>query len=361
MVAARWRAVWQALQHRWGQRAGLPGVAIDIDAAWATCFEMRLADSLQAVDVWFQLHAQAAAQTGLTHGALALDYLATPDVQPAQIHYRVFAVPVQLLTRLQTVVQQQGLRLTRLGLCDGTQDAGTSVINFLPHRQLRLRAQQRTFAVRCGCGLLLGVVMAGVVHGLQWVLAQEALPEAAVQLQTQQQLSAAQRTHSDAQRLLQQQLDAQARRQARWSQQQPSLQWQALLQDPSVQLWYAQISQEGTTWRVVGEALNPTAVTHLQTQLTPLPIWQTPPELKAWHALPASALRWPVWQFELAGTLKDTAVKGEAMKGEAMKGEAIKGDAEIVLKASLGQTTPSGPAGHAGHPLPPADAVHPTP
>ena len=356
MVASRWRAVWQALQHRWGQRRGWSGVAIDIDAAWVACFEMRLPDSLQAVDVWFQLHAQAAAQTGLSHGALALDYWATPDTQPAQVHYRVFAVPTQLVTRLQAVVQQQGLRLTRLGVCAVTQDAGTAAINFLPHRQMRLRAQQWAFAVRCGWGLLLGVAMSGTVYGLQWVLAREALPEVAVQLQTQQQLFAAQRAYGDAQRLLQQQRDAQTRRQARLSQQQRSLQWQALLQDPSVQLWYAQISQEGTTWRVVGEALNPTAVTHLQTQLTPLPIWQTPPELKAWHALPASPLRWPVWQFELAGNLKGAAVKGEAMKGEAMKG-----DVETGLETSLGQAIPSGSAGQAGHRLPSADAEHPTP
>lgn len=320
-MSRQWLSVClQAMEQRWGpHRNSSRCVAVDLDSTWVTRFEVRLTDALQPDDVWFQLHAEAAAQAGLAGGAVALDFTSEHDRTAAEVLYRVSAVPWVLLTRVQAALQDMGWRLSRLGVYEPQSDGAvaTSAVNFLPHRQMRLRHIQRRFGWRCAMALLCGVLSA---HGVRmgWTLGVSHMgADEATQARAQKTLRDTQAQHDAVRIAWQQRNEAQSQRQAHRTQQQQTLQWQTVLQANKAAVWYAQLVQEGTSWRLLGQALAESDVQHLQTQLAAAPIWQTPPTLKQWTALPPSPeVRLPVWQFELIGVLRGattrTATAGSA-------------------------------------------------
>lgn len=303
-----WSVCLQAMAQRWRSHCNSSRcVAVDLDSAWVTRFEMRLTDALQPDDVWFQLHAEAAEQAGLAGQAMALDFTSEHDRTTAEVLYRVSAVPWVLLMRVQAALHNRGWRLSRLGVYEPQNDAtlAPSAVNFLPHRQMRLRRIQRQFGWRCAVALLCGVLGA---HGLRmgWVLGVSHLgADEATQALAQKTWRDTQAQHDALHLVWQQHKEAQSIRQAQWVQQQQALQWQTVLQANRAAVWYAKLVQEGTSWRLSGQALTEGDVLHLQTQLAAAPIWQTAPTLKQWTALPPSAkVRLPVWQFELMGVLR---------------------------------------------------------
>ncbi len=291
----------------WGQTADARHhVCVDMDLVWVTCFDMRLTDALHADDVWFQLQTEAAAQMHLPVDAVVLDFFATHERAASQVLYRVFALPKDVLTRVQTAFSDMGLRLLRLGAYDpqGLYGAELSAINFLPHRQMLLQHLKRQFAWLYSAALMSGMLLAlgGQAVWTFW-LSQTGADETA-RLQAQQTRNDLQVQLDAAQQKLQQQTQLQSQMQSRHQHQQQTLQWQAVLQDNPAAIWYAQLEQEGSAWRLSGQALAKADVQRLQSQLARLPIWQTPPALKRWvDAPPAPQVRMPVWAFELAGVL----------------------------------------------------------
>jgi hypothetical protein len=169
-----------------------------------------------------------------------------------------------------------------------------------------LQQRKRQFAWRFAAALVSGMVLA---LGLQsvwtfWV-SQKGADDTAL-LKAQQTRNDLQDQLDAAQQKLQQQTHLQSQMKNRLQQQQQTLQWQAVLRDNPTAIWYAQLGQEGSAWRLSGQASTKTDVQRLQSQLTRLPIWQTPPALKRWvDAPPAPQVRMPVWAFELAGVLLD--------------------------------------------------------
>jgi Tfp pilus assembly protein PilN len=281
-------------------------VAVDMDLAWVTCFDLRLTDALHADDVWFQLQTEAAAQMHLSVDAVVLDFFATHESAVSQVLYRVFALPKDVLTRVQMALSGMGSRLLRLGVYDsqGLYGVELSTINFLPYRQTLLQQRKRQFAWRFSAALVSGMVLAlGVQSVWAFWLSQTGADDTA-RLQAQQTRNDLQAQLDAAQQKLQQQTHLQSQMQNRHQQQQQALQWQAVLQDNPTAIWYAQLGQEGSAWRLSGQALAKADVQRLQSQLARLPIWQTPPALKRWvDAPPAPQVRMPVWAFELAGVL----------------------------------------------------------
>jgi Tfp pilus assembly protein PilN len=281
-------------------------VAVDMDLAWVTCFDMRLTDALHADDVWFQLQTEAAAQMHLSVDAVVLDFFATHESAVSQVLYRVFALPKDVLTRVQMALSGMDLRLLRLGVYDpqGLYGAELSAINFLPYRQMLLQQRKRQFAWRFAAALVSGMVLAlGVQSVWAFWLSQTGADETA-RLQAQQKHNGLQAQLDAAQQKLQQQTQLQSQMQSRHQHQQQTLQWQAVLQDNPTAIWYEQLGQEGSAWRLTGQALAKADVQRLQSQLARLPIWHTPPTLKHWgDAPPAPQVRMPVWAFELAGVL----------------------------------------------------------
>ena len=281
-------------------------VRVDMDLAWVTCFDVRLTDALHADDVWFQLQTEAAAQMHLPVDAVVLDFFPTHESAASQVLYRVFALPKDVLTRVQTAFSDMGLRLLRLGAYDsqGLYGVELSAINFLPHRQMRLQHLKRQFAWLYSAALMSGMLLAlgGQAVWTFW-LSQTGADETA-RLQARQTRNDLQAQLDIAQQKLQQQTQLQSQMQSRHQHQQQTLQWQAVLQDNPAAIWYAQLEQEGSAWRLSGQALAKADVQRLQSQLARLPIWQTPPALKRWvDAPPAPQVRMPVWAFELAGVL----------------------------------------------------------
>jgi Tfp pilus assembly protein PilN len=281
-------------------------VTVDIDLAWVSCFEMRLTDALSADDVWFQVQAEAAAQMHLAVDEVAFDFISEHSVTGTQLIHRVFAVPKALLSSLVSVIADRGLRLTRLGVCDpqGMGAIVPSQINFLPYRQMRLQQSKRQCAWRCVAAVVCGIVLALGEQSVRafWLL-QTGVDQAA-RMRTQQTLHDTQVQFNVLQQLWQQQTQLQAQQQSRHQQQQQTLLWQMVLHDNPSAIWYAQLTQEGRAWRLAGQALAQADVQRLQTQLSGLPIWQTPPALKQWVAVPPEPqVRMPVWQFELVGVL----------------------------------------------------------
>lgn len=300
------------LEQQWGLSTDAnTDVTIDIDLAWVNCFEMRLTDSLDAEDVWFQVQTEAAAHMRLAVEEVAFDFTTEHHPSDKQVVYRVFAVREALLTSLSSVVGGMGLQLSRLGVCD-PQGAGAitpSEINLLPHRQMRLQRSKRQFAWCCVAALLVGMVLAmGLQSAWTFWLSQTGVGEAE-RLRAQQTLNDTQAQLDAAQHMLKQQTQQQSQQQSRQQQQQQTLQWQSVLHDNLSAIWYVQLEQEGSAWRLLGQALAKADVQHLQTQLSGLPIWQTPPALKQWTVLPPEPqVRMPLWQFELAGVLLDSAL-----------------------------------------------------
>ena len=298
------------MEQQWSLSANAnTDVTIDIDLAWVNCFEMRLTDALHADDVWFQVQTEAAAQMHLAVEEVAFDFTTEHHPSDKRVVYRVFAVPQRLLTNLVLVVGGMGLRLSRLGVCD-PQGAGAitpSEINFLPHRQIQLQQSKRQLALRCFAAMLCGVVLTvALQYSLTFWLSQTGVGETD-RLRAQQTLNDTQAQLDAAQQLLQQQTQLQSQQQIREQQQQQTLQWQTVLHDNLSAIWYVQLEQEGSAWRLLGQALAKADVQHLQTQLSGLPIWQAPPALKQWTVLPPEPqVRMPLWQFELAGVLLDT-------------------------------------------------------
>ena len=283
-------------------------VCVDMDLAWVTCFDMRLTDALHADDVWFQLQTEAAAQMHLPVDAVALDFFATHERVASQVLYRVFALPKDVLTRVQTAFSDMGLRLLRLGAYDpqGLYGVELSAINFLPHRQMRLQHLKRQFAWLYSAALMSGMLLAlgGQAVWTFW-LSQTGADETA-RLQARQTRNDLQAQLDIAQQKLQQQTQLQSQMQSRHQHQQQTLQWQAVLQDNPAAIWYAQLGQEGSAWRLSGQALVKADLQRLRSQLARIPIWQTPPALKRWvDAPPAPQVRMPVWAFELVGVLLD--------------------------------------------------------
>jgi Tfp pilus assembly protein PilN len=306
LVAMQWR-LWFDMP--WGKLAHAQHhVCVDVDLVWVTCFDMRLTDALHADDVWFQLETEAAAQMHLSVDAVALDFFAVHESAVSQVLYRVFALPKDVLTRVQTTLSDDGLQLLRLGVCDaqGMRTRDLSAINFLPHRQMHLRQCKRQFAWCFAAALMSGMalVLGGQSVWAYW-LSQTGADETAC-LQAQQTRSDIQIQLDAAQQKLQQQTLLQSQLQRRHQQQQQTLQWQAVLHHNSTAIWYSQLEQEASAWRLSGQALAKTDVQRLESQLARLPIWQTPPALKRWvDAPPAPQVRMPVWAFELVGVLLD--------------------------------------------------------
>ena len=303
-----WRQIADARHH----------VCVDLDLAWVTCFDMRLTDALHADDVWFQLQTEAAAQMHLPVDAVALDFFAAHESPASQVLYRVFALPKDVLTRVQMALSGMDSRLLRLGVYDsqGLYGDELSAINFLPYRQMLLQQRKRQFAWRFAAALVSGMVLAlGVQSVWAFWLSQTGADDTA-RLQAQQTRNDLQAQLDAAQLKLQQQTQLQSQMQSRHQQQQQALQWQAVLQDNPTAIWYAQLGQEGSAWRLSGQALAKADVQSLQSQLARLPIWQAPPALKRWVDAPsAPQVRMPVWAFELVGVLLDV---GEAHKLEGV-------------------------------------------
>lgn len=293
----------------WGQTADARHhVCVDMDLVWVTCFDMRLTDALHADDVWFQLQTEAAAQMHLPVDAVVLDFFATHERAASQVLYRVFALHKDVLTRVQTAFSDMGSRLLRMGVCDaqGVRTQELSAINFLPHRQMLLQQRKRQFAWCFAAALVCGMVLAEVVQSVWTAWLSHKGADEALRLQAHQTLSDTQAQLEAAEKKLQQQTHLQSQMQSRFQHQQQTLQWQAVLQDNSTAIWYAQLGQEGGAWRLSGQALVKADVQRLQSQLARLPIWQTPPVLKRWFdAPPSPQVRMPVWAFELVGVLLD--------------------------------------------------------
>ncbi len=322
-------------------------VCVDMDLAWVTCFDMRLTDALHADDVWFQLQTEAAAQMHLPVDAVALDFFATHERVASQVLYRVFALPKDVLTRVQTAFSDMGLRLLRLGAYDsqGLYGVELSAINFLPHRQMRLQHLKRQFAWLYSAALMSGMLLAwgGQAVWTFW-LSQTGADETA-RLQAQQTRNDLQAQLDIAQQKLQQQTQLQSQMQSRHQHQQQTLQWQAVLQDNPAAIWYAQLGQEGSAWRLSGQALAKADVQRLQSQLARLPIWQTPPVLKRWVDAPsAPQVRMPVWAFELVGVLLDVegVHKLEGVTQNANQ-NAPHNSAEISMESSASVVTAKQP------------------
>ncbi len=322
-------------------------VCVDMDLAWVTCFDMRLTDALHADDVWFQLQTEAAAQMHLPVDAVALDFFATHERVASQVLYRVFALPKDVLTRVQTAFSDMGLRLLRLGAYDsqGLYGVELSAINFLPHRQMRLQHLKRQFAWLYSAALMSGMLLAwgGQAVWTFW-LSQTGADETA-RLQARQTRNDLQAQLDIAQQKLQQQTQLQSQMQSRHQHQQQTLQWQAVLQDNPAAIWYAQLGQEGSAWRLSGQALAKADVQRLQSQLARLPIWQTPPVLKRWVDAPsAPQVRMPVWAFELVGVLLDVegVHKLEGVTQNANQ-NAPHNSAEISMESSASVVTAKQP------------------
>ncbi len=335
----------------WGQTADARHhVCVDMDLVWVTCFDMRLTDALHADDVWFQLQTEAAAQMHLPVDAVVLDFFATHERAASQVLYRVFALPKDVLMRIQLALSGMGLRLLRLGVYDphGLYGAELFAINFLPHRQMLLQQRKRQFAWLYSAALMSGMLLAfgGQAVWTFW-LSQTGADETA-RLQAQQTRNDLQAQLDAAQQKLQQQTQLQSQMQSRHQHQQQILQWQGVLRDNSAAIWYAQLGQEGSAWRLSGQALAKADVQRLQSELARLPIWQTPPALRRWVDAPsAPQVRMPVWAFELVGVLFDV---GEAHKLEGVTQNANQNaphnSAEISMESSSSVVTAKQPLAH---------------
>ena len=300
-------------------RDARPDVAIDIDRGWVTCFEIRLASTLHADDVWFQLQVEAATLIGVTPQEVAFDFTSDQDAADVQVLHRVFAVPHAWMARVQAAVIDAGLHLSRLGVCDSQSANGQecAAINFLPHRQMRLQQHKRQFAWRCAAALFCGIVLTSGAQAAWVFWLMQTGVDAVTRQQAQQKLNDAQVKHDAVQLALQQHTQWQSQRQARQRQQEQTTQWQAVLQTNRAAVWYERLMQEGGAWRLSGQALTKTDVQQLQSQLARLPIWQTSPTLKHWAPLPPQAqIRLPLWQFELVADLHDATLDGTAMPVE---------------------------------------------
>ena len=345
----QWR-LWFDMPWRQTANAQHP-IAVDMDVAWVTCFEIRLTDVLHADDVWFQLQTEAAAQMHLSVDAVALDFFATHESAVSQVLYRVFGLPKDVLMRVQTALSGMGFRLLRLGVYDpeGRYGAELSTINFLPYRQTLLQQRKRQFAWRFAAALVSGLVLAlGVQSVWAFWLSQTGADETA-RLQAQQKRNDLQAQLDAAQHKLQQQTLWQSQMQSRHQQQQQALQWQAVLQDNPTAIWYAQLGQEGSAWRLTGQALAKADVQRLQSQLAGLPIWHTPPTLKHWgDAPPAPQVRMPVWAFELAGVLLEVEVAHQ-LEGATQNAShnAPHHSAETSVESSSSVVTAKQPFAHA--------------
>ena len=306
MLGQWWRRGVQLCRQRWVQHSRKEqALAVDLDRSWVMFFETRLSNALLQDDVWFQLHAEAAEQGGFE--SVAFDFTAEPDDARGEVLYRVFAIPLELLTQVQSAVRGLGWQLTRLGMHALTIDASSTspAINFLPHRQMRLQQLKHEWFKRCLVALVCGVVCAyGVRLGWTGWLSHTATDQA-TQTRIRQTLRATQQHHDGVLLALQQLTQAESQEQAqRWRQAQ-ALQWQAVLQTNRAAIWYAQLVQEDASWRLLGQALAQVEVERLQAQLAALPVWQTQPKLMQWTALPPSPeVRVPLWQFELVGVLR---------------------------------------------------------
>jgi Tfp pilus assembly protein PilN len=240
-----------------------------------------------------------------------------------------------------------GLRLLRLGAYDsqGLYGVELSAINFLPHRQMRLQHLKRQFAWLYSAALMSGMLLAwgGQAVWTFW-LSQTGADETA-RLQARQTRNDLQAQLDIAQQKLQQQTQLQSQMQSRHQHQQQTLQWQAVLQDNPAAIWYAQLGQEGSAWRLSGQALAKADVQRLQSQLARLPIWQTPPVLKRWVDAPsAPQVRMPVWAFELVGVLLDVegVHKLEGVTQNANQ-NAPHNSAEISMESSASVVTAKQP------------------
>jgi Tfp pilus assembly protein PilN len=342
---AQWR-LWFDMPWRQTADAQHP-IAVDMDLAWVTCFDMRLTDALHADDVWFQLQTEAAAQMHLSVDAVALDFFATHERAASSVLYRVFALPKDVLTSVQTALPGMGSRLLRMGVCDaqGIRTQELSAINFLPYRQMLLQHRKRQFAWCFGATLVCGMVLAVVVQSVWTAWLSHRGADEAVRLQAHQTLNDTQAQLEAAEKKLQQQTHLQSQMQSRHQQQQQTLQWQEVLQDNSTAIWYAQLGQEGSAWRLSGQALVKADLQRLRSQLARIPIWQTPPALKRWvDAPPAPQVRMPVWAFELVGVLLD--VEGaHKLEGAAQKAtqNAPHNSAEISVESSTSVVTAKQP------------------
>jgi Tfp pilus assembly protein PilN len=246
---------------------------------------------------------------GLTAEAVAFDFISEHNGADAQVLHRVFAVPHALLVRLQALVMGMGLNLSRLGVCDpqGSNAQELCKINFLPHRQMLLQQHKRQFVWRCATALLCGMVLASGVQAAWALWLTQMGTQEATRQHAQQTLTDTQAKHDAVQLALQQLTQRHSQHQTRKRQQAQTAQWQAVLQTNPAAVWYEQLEQEGSAWRLSGQALAKADVQQLQSQLAGLPIWQTPPTLKHWAAWPPHMqIRLPLWQFELVAVLHDT-------------------------------------------------------
>ncbi len=118
-----------------------------------------------------------------------------------------------------------------------------------------------------------------------------------------------------------------------------------MVQDNPAAIWYAQLGQEGSAWRLSGQALAKADVQRLQSELARLPIWQTPPALRRWVDAPsAPQVRMPVWAFELVGVLLDVegVHKLEGVTQNANQ-NAPYNSAEISMESSASVVTAKQP------------------
>jgi TolA-binding protein len=210
---------------------------------------------------------------------------------------------------------------------------------------MRLQHRKCQFAWCFGAALVCGMVLAVVVQSVWTAWLSHKGADEAVRLQAHQTLNDTQAQLEAAEKKLQQQTHLQSQMQSRHQQQQQTLQWQEVLQDNSTAIWYAQLGQEGSAWRLSGQALVKADLQRLRSQLARIPIWQTPPALKRWvDAPPAPQVRMPVWAFELVGVLLD--VEGaHKLEGAAQKAtqNAPHNSAEISVESSASVVTAKQP------------------
>lgn len=177
--------------------------------------------------------------------------------------------------------------------------------NFLPHRDLKLKALRTHWLQRMAVSSLSGVLLAAGIG--VWVsqmatnLREKTGDLAATKVLLKQ-------VHSAEKEALTSLADAQALGQWLRGQalvQQQTLQWSRVLTQSSQGLWVAEVKQQQAHWLVKGEALSAAQAQYLVQQLKGLNIWAQAPELRHLELNePKSATNPWVWHFRIEAHLK---------------------------------------------------------
>lgn len=315
---------------------GVDALCLGLPDADISDHQVTLANGLSDEDVAFQLAIELADDDAQA----CIDFQQSPrqedDVaEPSDdMPYQVRVVPRAKVTSLQQVAKAAKLNLHGVyGRGDAwqcTQTVSTlptmgvslalqcevafglalcawheKIFNFLPYRAHRMATKRRAWARAVGACVVGGLLSSvGLMWGLSFA-AQIKMATLGDSVTVTRAWEEAKQAHANS---LQRQQHATQQHQwlaERQSIQRQTLQWAHILNQTTSRVWVSQLTQQGSSWSLQGEALTSEDVHTLVTQLNALDIWLKKPEISQQQGLP-TALRaaLPVWRFQVNAELK---------------------------------------------------------